>query len=277
MSGYFSFASAGVTVGTPAYNLDTIGLVNANGKGTTVTSGTSNNKGASWTSIGTSSVNWSGFIIKFNCSSSTRYLIDLSTNNSSANLVPDLLYVASAASINEIFIPVKIASGTTIYAKTQCTSASAVTNITIQGIPASESTFVGFTSMHKVLDPDTGTTRGNASVNAACSSTAPTFATAVASTTDTYDAFLVVPTGAALTMTAQEHIWDFAYGASDTVVARWPVFMNNSTTNDANRGQSPIIYQRVTTGQKLAYRVWAANNLQTGDSNLRAAIYGFKE
>jgi hypothetical protein len=273
---FFGFGGGGsATVVNPTRTLEHLGYVEANGKGTAVVTGTASNKG-SFVSIGTTTNALCGFTLRFNGGANGRYIVDLSTDNSTANLFPDLLVVTDVGQVVDIFIPLKVPATTTIYARAQCTSATTTLNIAIDGLVASAQEFPGFDVVDKVLAPDTGTTRGNASVNAAIASAAPTFATANASTSAAYGAFLMVPTGPGTATTNQELIYDFATGASDTVRARWTAFMKNNTTNDAVRAHSPLIYSPLASGQKVAYRVWGTTNNGSTDNQIRAAIYGFR-
>lgn len=273
---FFPAPGGGGAVANPTNRaFEHLGLVQANGRGTQFNTGGTHTKGSWSPALGTTTAALSAIRVQFNVSAGARYIIDLSTDGSTANLFPDLLVVTSPGQVVDITLPLKVPAGSTIYARAQSTGSGSVVNMSIAGLPAAPGEFPGFDTVEKILAPNNAATRGNAGVSAAIGPSAPAFAEITASTSQAYGAFLIVPTGAGVSPSLQELIMDFATGPSDAVAHRWPLVMNNNATNDATRGQSPIIYKSVPAGQRLAYRAWGPTNAGAQDSVL-AAVYGFR-
>jgi hypothetical protein len=259
---------------TQGYVIDGSGTVSV---GASLTTGSTNNKNASWVPIGsTFAADCSGFFLYAYAGTSTRYIFDISSNNSTANVVSNFMFITASSSYYRVFFPLKIAAGTQLYVKCQSTSASVGMVFLVEGLPTSTTDFPGYDTATTLLAPDTSNTRGNASVNASTSSTAPSFVTA-ATTAASYGAFIFVPSGAgSANLTAQQAVFELAYGASNTIIGRWPVNISNSSTADFSRGESRLIRTAVASGEAVKYRVWAAGaNNGTGDTTIRGALYGF--
>lgn len=245
--------------------------------GTDVASSASaNTKSTSWVAIGGPTTSaWSSITLTLRASGNVRYLLDLSTNNSTANLVSDLLFSNQTSATTVISLPLKVAAGTTIYAKVQSSSTSQTVNLAITGTVANAFDPPGFTSLAKILAPDTGNTRGNASVNAVASSTAPAFIPA-ATTAAAYGGLLfVVSEGTAGPSTNDSFMIELAKGSSGSeVIIQKHLLTVAATGTMFPRNVAPVLPLAVPSSTPLSYRVW---NVAAGNDgyNVRAAIYGF--
>lgn len=153
-----------------------LGLTNSNGA----------NALSGYTSLSTPANDLSGLFVTMynNSSTSSRAQLTIRANGSTI-IVPDLYIKSDTGDICEVYIPIKVAAGTTLEAAIRTSSNSQTRNLTIEGEIANSTDAPGYTSMTALLVGTAATIAGTVDVPGT-----DTWTTLIADCGDNYDAFM---------------------------------------------------------------------------------------
>lgn len=182
-----------------------------------------NTKGSYDTLINGTANAWAGFILRAYTSSLTagRFLIDLSTNGTDANLIGDLYAQTSTGGSSksvDFWIPRQVAQGAHIRARCQCSTGNNSISLGLLGVIASATAQPGFTATTALTTPDNTNTRAVNSNNINLQGTGATSWTTIATTAADYGAILMATSQGSSAPTAAK-VARFAIADDSVLVA----------------------------------------------------------
>lgn len=147
---------------------ESLGWDTSTGSGQTVISSVTTTSKGNFASLGTTASNWAGFYLRIYSANSTgaRFLVDLSSNGTTANLVANIFVQPSSGGATrpiEIWIPLQVASGTNLRIRCSCSAGGSTMVATAMGIVASSTAQPGFTTATALTTADTTNNRPNTS------------------------------------------------------------------------------------------------------------------
>lgn len=199
------------------------------GIGTAVTTSTSNAKGAC-VSIGTTAADWTAITLNYRATvPTTSHLLDIATDSGCTALIVANLPIRPNLSVERQALAVKVATGTTLYARMQSSAGGAQqVDLAILGTIKQTGAFAGFNAVEN-LAPDLTNSRGSSVAVPQTSA----WTQIVASTAKVYYGFAIGTSNAPTTPTlAQIYTCNFGTGAASseaTFAAAMGMTNNNST------------------------------------------------
>lgn len=233
---------------------------------TPVVAGASVSVKGSYVTIGTTVNAWAGFYLEVSqVTASARYALDIRAGGTTI-IVPDF-YVEGAGN-TRVFIPLQVAAGTLLEARSQCTNASSTMRIAVSGRIAAANIPPAFTTMTALTTFDTGTRPSTTAV--------PTAATIawtqlVASTAAAYGALLIQVGQGTIPATQQQATAYIAIGGagSEVQIARMAAFAQTSSPSFVRAYR--LIEKAIAAGTRLS----AAMLAPAADNGPRVSIHGF--
>lgn len=278
MGGYISFAGAGGANQNLDNTYERIGQ-GAVGAGVSVVAG-SGSKGSYATIGDVGSTAWAGFWVYVwaASTSSTRYLIDLSTgaNGSEVVFVPNLYIEPNVAvPIIAIFLPLNVAASAHIRCRAQGSGAGNL-NIWLKGVLSNSQSAPMFNTM-TALAVDTTNTRAFTSDITMVASGSTTFTTIKDPTAATYGAILTVVgvSSVGAVTTTQPTLLNVATGAaaSETIIDGLASGATSGSAASFRTEPSSLIYKSVASGARISVQMLAGT--VGANDKYTCGIYGF--
>lgn len=241
------------TAPTPDTTYEKLGF--GTGTGTALTTASSNTEGTC-VSIGTTANDWTAFTLNYRVTvSTTTHLLDIATDSGCTTQIVTDLPVRPNLSVERQTLAVKVATGTTLYARIRSGSGGAQqVDLAILGTVKQTGAFAGFNGIEN-LAADTTTTRGS---SVAVPQTS-VWTQILASTSKIYYGFAIGTSNAVTTPTlAQIYTCDFGTGAAASeVVFAGTTGMTNSNSTQGYIGALSSIFRNTPTATRIAVRAAA--------------------
>jgi len=247
----------------------------SDGAGTVVQAHSSvNTKGSAAQLVASTAAEFAGFWLWYGAASTSAasFLVDLKVDG--VTIIPNLpLIPAGNAGYGRVFIPLRIAAGSKVEAVCQSNTSSASLRLYITGPLDNDQSPPLYGSMVALASVDTGASRASSIDVTVSAKGSPTYAQIIASTADTYGAFLIVATPNASSPTAQSVLVSVAAGGSGSEVPFGvvPLRLNNTDPKMVHSISAPIEHT-IPAGSRISLSVAGAT---TGDT-FRGNVYGFK-
>lgn len=254
--------------GNPNQTTEPLGY-GASGAGVTLTAGGSSNTLGSYTSVGTTSNAWSGFILEVTYVSNTAQRYQINIRIGGSTVILEKYFVAPATGPVRVRVPIALPTSTSIDAAVQASQASLTCAITLTGIIASSSEYPGFSTGATWLDTVATTYASSTDVPIT-----NTWTQLVASTSAQYGALLpVVSINGTNPTVAQRIVVILGTGASSSEVEfhRFRTPIASGTPYIINANGIPI-EKVIASGTRLSAKI-DAGNLASGDS-VRIGLWG---
>jgi len=270
----FNTFSGGAAAPTNPNILPEIAGLGANGQGTTITAHASaHTLGTAVQMVASTSAAWSGFTLALSTASSggIRYLVYVSTDNASANLiVPPLFAQPNTTGVQNFEIPLQVAAGTSLYVAIRASTGGATLQAEIIGWdPDGTGNAPGYTTADALTTAATGTTQAS-STDITVATDASTFSSVSASLGQSYGAFLVCFGASTNPTNAGHHTVRLGKGAGNTVIGA-RAFGVTAGSPGTNRF-SVLFNGPASSGEALGLNIQGP----TGGNVFQACVIGFR-
>lgn len=236
------------TAPTPDTSYEKLGF--GTGIGTAVTTSTSNTKGAC-ISLGTTAADWTAFTLNYRSTiTTTSHLLDIATDSGCTAIIVGNLPIRPNLSVERQTLAVKVATGTTLYARMQSSAGGAQqVDLAMLGTVKQTGAFAGFNGIEN-LAADTSTSRGS---SVAVPQTS-VWTQISASTSRAYSGFAVGTSNAVTTPTlAQIYTCNFGTGAAASEAAFAAAMgMTNNNSTQGYVGALTSIFRSTPIGTRIS-------------------------
>lgn len=274
MSQWISFASGSSSPVNPDNSFESLGF-GTSGALTNVLGGAANTKG-SYSTIGTTSNQWSGFWLIGGQSDNAgaRVLADVSIDNGSTVKVPNVYLRpgsgGNASNSTALFFPINVPSSSVIRVRMQDSSGGTNMGFAVRGVITNANSPPCFDNA-EALTAVTATTRASSINTALVSSVAWT--EQVASTARAYGAMMMLPGDSTVDPTNQIMNLALATGAAASETEVWRQALSVLAANPYYRGDdTQLIQKSFASGVRLSACALAAS---PGTSTVCVGLYGF--
>lgn len=262
---------------------ETLGAVAGTSTGTQITSSATTNAKGAWATIGTTTFAYEQIIIQVGASGSAAdYVFDIGIDDGAGNsyvLAADLR-ISALKGAADLFLsyplPLKIAAGAIVEARSAATIASATLRMTIVGCTASPLSGGSYSSMVALYTP--ATSRGVTIDTGATANTKSAWTQLQASTAHHVDAIMlgIGPNADVARTAATTGLLDVGIGTSGAEFALASNMLWGFTTTSDTPFPNVIgpIPMGIPAGSRVVSRA-QSNNTTAGDRTLDLAVWGF--